>query len=76
MSNEFYNIRENINPHFWMILQQLRATVTYDTSVFRLCYTEEYAQPKNRKIRNPEVFRNCFMTVIGELRDVYLIRCG
>jgi hypothetical protein len=74
MSEKYVIAGFDVEPHFWMILQQLVATRRYDTTVFRMCCTEEYDKHKSRKVRNPEVFRNCFTTVIGELRDVYIIR--
>lgn len=75
MSNEFYTIKENVYPSTWMILQQIGSAMRFDEAVFRLVCSEEYDGLKERKVKNPEVFRNCFIAVIGELRDTYSIRC-
>lgn len=74
MSEKFFITRKDIPPSPWTILQLIGSIVKYDELVFRLHCTEENGQSHYRKVRNPDVFRDGFIAVIGDLRDTYSIR--
>lgn len=74
MCEKFFITRKDIPPSPWTILQLIGSIVRYDELVFRLYCTEENGQSHYRKVRNPDVFRDGFIAVTGDLRDIYSIR--